>query len=188
MSEGNDRVPFIIYDEEDVADGVESCSRSLIGRIITQKPIHVNSLQNALMGIWCNPKGTKKIGIKVGACLGKVMDSEIYENRERGTYIRLLVEINNQKPLLTGIPVGSQKDGVTWVDFRYEKVPKFCYQCGCIGHNEDICKNPPSGSSGEQAEEKTFGPWLRAAHIGWKVIHDQKQRRCLKWFPIRVLE
>ncbi|KAJ1397471.1 hypothetical protein SESBI_31804 [Sesbania bispinosa] len=31
-----------------------------------------------------------------------------------GTYVRILVEINIQKPLMSGIPVGSQKDGVTW--------------------------------------------------------------------------
>ncbi|KAJ1399328.1 hypothetical protein SESBI_30429 [Sesbania bispinosa] len=118
MTDNNERIPFILYDEEDVADGIESCSKSLIGRILTQKPIHLNSLQNALMGIW-----TQQMGHKIRACLGEVKESEIYENRERGTFVHLLVEINNQKPLITGIPVGSKKDGVTWADFRYEKLP-----------------------------------------------------------------
>ncbi|KAJ1425761.1 Zinc knuckle CX2CX4HX4C [Sesbania bispinosa] len=51
--------PLIIYDEEDVREGVNTCLKSLVGRFLTEKPIHANSLQNALAGIWCNPKGFK---------------------------------------------------------------------------------------------------------------------------------
>ncbi|KAJ1382698.1 hypothetical protein SESBI_44011 [Sesbania bispinosa] len=51
--------PIIIYDEDDIKEGWEACSRSLIGAFLTEKPIHANSLQNALAGIWCNPKGLK---------------------------------------------------------------------------------------------------------------------------------
>ncbi|KAJ1383570.1 Zinc knuckle CX2CX4HX4C [Sesbania bispinosa] len=103
-------------------------------------------------------KWTQKIGHKIGAFLGEVKEFEVYENRERGTFVRLLVEINNQKPLITGIPVGSKMDGVTWVDFRYEKLTQFCYQCGCIGHDEDMCKSISFGPLGEHHEDKLFGP------------------------------
>ncbi|KAJ1377366.1 hypothetical protein SESBI_48955 [Sesbania bispinosa] len=51
--------PLIIYDEEDIMEGLEQCSHSLVGVFLTEKPIHANSLQNALAGIWCNPKGLK---------------------------------------------------------------------------------------------------------------------------------
>ncbi|KAJ1394342.1 hypothetical protein SESBI_34286 [Sesbania bispinosa] len=49
--------PIIIYEEEDVTEGLSTCLRSLVGRILTEKPIHVNSIQSALAGIWCNPSG-----------------------------------------------------------------------------------------------------------------------------------
>ncbi|KAJ1439268.1 hypothetical protein SESBI_02640 [Sesbania bispinosa] len=56
--ESTEKAPkFIIYDDGDVEEGVDLCARSLVGRFLTQKPIHTNSLQNALAGIWCNPKG-----------------------------------------------------------------------------------------------------------------------------------
>ncbi|KAJ1396138.1 ribonuclease H [Sesbania bispinosa] len=42
--------PLIIYDDEDINEAIHACSRSLVGRIITEKPIHTNSLQNALAG------------------------------------------------------------------------------------------------------------------------------------------
>ncbi|KAJ1418605.1 DUF4283 domain protein [Sesbania bispinosa] len=48
---------FIIYDDEDVEEGLNFCTKSIIGRILTQKPIHLNSLHNALAGMWCNPNG-----------------------------------------------------------------------------------------------------------------------------------
>ncbi|KAJ1431362.1 hypothetical protein SESBI_07217 [Sesbania bispinosa] len=54
-----DTPPIIVYDEEDAREGLETCSRSFIGYFITEKPIHANSLQSALAGIWCNPKGFK---------------------------------------------------------------------------------------------------------------------------------
>ncbi|KAJ1402466.1 hypothetical protein SESBI_28002 [Sesbania bispinosa] len=184
---------FIVYDEEDVEEGIHSCSKSLIGRIITQKPIHTNSLHNNLVGIWCNPKGfrveeiisktfqfffdedtdvnrilagspwlfrnswlllkrwerdqsvdsidfnhtqvnfqvwglpahcrTPRMGSKIGTCFGQVIRSDVYECKERGSFLKILVNMDVQKPLLKGIPVGSKKDGTTWVDFQYEKLP-----------------------------------------------------------------
>ncbi|KAJ1375649.1 Zinc finger, CCHC-type [Sesbania bispinosa] len=208
---------FIIYDEEDVVEGVELCSKSLIGKIITQKPIHLNSVQSALEGIWCNPVGfrmeeifpktfqfffgseedttrvlggspwlfrnswlgpivgftpncrTPKMGRKVGACLGRVEESEVYEGRDKITFVKLLVEVNTHKPLLPGIPVGSHMDGVTWVDFRYERLPQFCYMCGHIGHDEDSCKVPTAPNPDEDNGDKVLGPWLRASQVGRKI-------------------
>ncbi|KAJ1414091.1 hypothetical protein SESBI_19172, partial [Sesbania bispinosa] len=56
--------PIIIYDENNVYEGVEACTRSLVGKILTEKPIHMNNLQSALAGIWCNPRGFKVEEVK----------------------------------------------------------------------------------------------------------------------------
>ncbi|KAJ1440705.1 Zinc knuckle CX2CX4HX4C [Sesbania bispinosa] len=73
---------------------------------------------------------TTKTGFKVGSCMGDVKQAELFETRERGSFIKILMELNITKPILSGINVGSKKDGICWVDFQYERLPQCCYSCG----------------------------------------------------------
>ncbi|KAJ1382069.1 Zinc knuckle CX2CX4HX4C [Sesbania bispinosa] len=236
--------PIVVFTEEDISDGVSLCSRSLVGRIITEKPVHVNSLQNALASIWCNPKGfkveelepktfrfffeedadmerilrgspwifrnswlsllrwernqdfntlkfttvplrvqilglpfhcrTPRMGHRIGSCLGEVKDSEIFEVREKGSFIKILVEFDSTKPLLPGIQIGSQTDRLMWVYFQYERLPQFCYSCGIVGHEEDTCGSSPSAGEKEDSEESNLGPWLRASQVGRRIGDTHK--------------
>jgi len=50
------KVPrFFVYNESEVSDGVNTCQKSILGKIITDKQIHVNSLQSGLATIWGSP-------------------------------------------------------------------------------------------------------------------------------------
>ncbi|KAJ1431787.1 Zinc knuckle CX2CX4HX4C [Sesbania bispinosa] len=238
--------PIILFDDEDIDTGVNSCSRSLVGKIITDKPIHTNSLHNALSGIWCHPKGfrveeistkifqfffdneqesnrilrgspwlfrnswlvlqpwkrgviaedqqfltvpvhvqiwglppphckTLKMGQKIGACLGKVLSSELFEVRDRGSFIKMLVSLDTTRPLKVGVHTGNKSDEVFWVDFQYEKLPQFCYSCGLIGHAEEFCLNnkPPEGE--KENKVNPLGPWLRTSLTGRRLhIHSEE--------------
>lgn len=48
---------FIYYDDSDIQERLEECQNSILGKIVSEKAIHRNSIQNALSNIWCNPKG-----------------------------------------------------------------------------------------------------------------------------------
>jgi hypothetical protein len=50
---------FFVYPEGIIEEGVSSCTRSIIGKIITDKSIHVSSIQNGLESIWGAPQGLK---------------------------------------------------------------------------------------------------------------------------------
>ncbi|KAJ1376678.1 Zinc knuckle CX2CX4HX4C [Sesbania bispinosa] len=50
---------IVLFDDDDVQEGVQECENSVIGKIITKKVIHLNSLTNALSRIWSSPKGFK---------------------------------------------------------------------------------------------------------------------------------
>lgn len=48
----------------------------------------------------------------------------------------------------------------SWVNFRYESVPTFCYICGMIGHGEKFCEmifDIPLDQI-----EKPYGAWMKA--------------------------
>ncbi|MCH81958.1 hypothetical protein A2U01_0002752 [Trifolium medium] len=48
-----------LYSENDIHDGISACNHSILGKIITDKPIHASSIQNGLENIWGAPQGLK---------------------------------------------------------------------------------------------------------------------------------
>jgi hypothetical protein len=46
---------FFVYPEKVVTDGVSACQRSILGKLITNKPVHVSSIQMGLDSIWGAP-------------------------------------------------------------------------------------------------------------------------------------
>ncbi|KAK7828558.1 hypothetical protein CFP56_030115 [Quercus suber] len=50
-----------------------------------------------------------------------------------------------------------------WVDFRYERLPIFCYWCGKVDHDERDCTQWLRSKESLRAEDKQFGAWLRAS-------------------------
>ncbi|PNX86755.1 hypothetical protein L195_g042837 [Trifolium pratense] len=50
---------FSYYPEQVIEDGLKACQVSILGKIITNKPISANSIQNGLENIWGSPPGFK---------------------------------------------------------------------------------------------------------------------------------
>jgi hypothetical protein len=48
-----------LYSDSVVNEGIQACNISILGKIITDKSIHVNSIQNGLENIWGSPPGLK---------------------------------------------------------------------------------------------------------------------------------
>jgi hypothetical protein len=57
---------FFVYPENIIDEGVNACKKSILGKIITEKPIHVSSIQNGLENIWGSPQGLKIQEIEKG--------------------------------------------------------------------------------------------------------------------------
>jgi hypothetical protein len=60
------RTGFFVYPEKIINEGLSACQNSILGKIITEKPIHVNSIQNGLDSIWGAPNGLKIQEIEKG--------------------------------------------------------------------------------------------------------------------------
>jgi hypothetical protein len=57
----------------------------------------------------------------------------------------------------------------SWVSFKYEKLPQFCFSCGCLVHGEKGCSIPKPTRLSSKEGPKPWGMWLRAKDPGRKL-------------------
>jgi hypothetical protein len=74
--------------------------------------------------------------------------------------IRVRMEVN--RPLCRGCLVNLDEGKQGWVAFRYERLPNFCYWCGCLDHGEKDCDIGLQQRHSSTKEEFQYGAWLRA--------------------------
>jgi hypothetical protein len=233
---------FFVYPESIVNEGVQACKKSILGKIIKEKPIHVSSIQKGLESIWGSPPGlkiqeieggilqffmdraidqerillgnpwifrnswlivkswdrqtdlnlvdfakapvwiqlwglpphckTKKMGENIGNLLGQVEAAEVYEYPGKKRIIKIKVAINISQPIQTGILIGNARDGTTWIDFRYERLPQVCFKCGLLGHGDQLCQFEPL----KQEESAPLGPWIRSNQYGKRILDDKDRK------------
>ncbi|KAK6154992.1 hypothetical protein DH2020_009240 [Rehmannia glutinosa] len=104
-------------------------------------------------------------GKKIGSKFGKISDIIIPETGSaKGRHLKLLVEVNLDKPLLRGSKIKLGEE-VCWIDFRYENLMSFCFYCGHVGHLERGCQVRKDELKENNFSEGQFGEWLRAVEV-----------------------
>ncbi|XP_042958199.1 uncharacterized protein LOC122293796 [Carya illinoinensis] len=101
---------------------------------------------------------SKEYGVRIGSSLGKVKEVEVdVDDVGWGSFLRVKILLDLTKPLARGCTIKLQ--GIqTWVLITYEKLPRFCLDCGRIIHDEMDCKI----AAGKTSDTKQFGSWLLA--------------------------
>jgi hypothetical protein len=105
----------------------------------------------------------KEMGMRLGSISGEVVEVDTDENGVGwGEFFRVRVWIDVTKPLIRGHLL-KLKSRTTWIPFQYEKVLKFCFQCGTIFHGDLGC--PKRGSWKFRGDKLgvEYGLWLRVA-------------------------
>jgi hypothetical protein len=111
----------------------------------------------------------KNVGTKIGNSLGELQEVDVVGNKLGwGSYLRLRVSLDITKPLDHGRALKFAGKS-SWMEFKYEKLPLFCFRCGCIVHGSKGCPVPPAVHIHDRDETKQWGSWLRAT--------DPKHRR-----------
>ncbi|XP_065618457.1 uncharacterized protein LOC136062818 [Quercus suber] len=115
---------------------------------------------------------TEDIGRDIGSKIGRVLEVDKRAIlADQAKFLRIRVEVQIEKPLRRGGFVKSDEDGRVWVDFRYERLPTFCYRCGILGHDEKHCQ----AILLEHSSGRQYGEWLRAG--GFLKVGGEKEKR-----------
>ncbi|XP_015894602.3 uncharacterized protein At4g02000-like [Ziziphus jujuba] len=83
---------------------------------------------------------TKSTGEAIGSHLGEcVMVNSDEEGLCFGKFMRVRIKLDIRRPLRTGMKVDLGDKHQFWVEFQYEKLFDFCFQCGLLGHTQKDC-------------------------------------------------
>uniref|UniRef100_A0A803QJ80 Reverse transcriptase domain-containing protein n=1 Tax=Cannabis sativa TaxID=3483 RepID=A0A803QJ80_CANSA len=89
-------------------------------------------------------------------------DKKNFKGNWRG-YLKARVTIDVEKPLKRRMKVRTVGKEWFWVNFKYERVPLFCFICGIIGHSERFCEELFVKPIADIV--KPYGEWMRANPI-----------------------
>lgn len=79
-----------------------------------------------------------------------------------GEFLRVQVMVDISRPLLRCCKLWSEGKLVGWVGIKYERLPNFCYWCGCVNHSGKECKVWLRGKGHLNREEQQYGAWMSA--------------------------
>ena len=84
---------------------------------------------------------TEAIGKDIGSKIGRVLEVDKRAMQaELAKFLRIRVEVPIDKPLRRGGFVKNEEGERVWVDFRYERLPNFCYTMASLGMMRSIVK------------------------------------------------
>ncbi|KAK3028765.1 hypothetical protein RJ639_037986 [Escallonia herrerae] len=110
--------------------------------------------------------------ITIGKRIGVLLQVEHSRNGRIGEagFMRLRVEIALEQPIPKGFALKREGREDTWIQFRYERLPDFCFRCGFLGHVRKWCIRPidPTAEWKYAGELQQYSPWIRASYEGEK--------------------
>lgn len=104
---------------------------------------------------------------RIGNKLGRAVKIDVHTMTvSRGKYARICVEMDLQKPLVSGVIING-----TYIKVEYESLHQICFTCGKYGHRAEECPTnqetrgetvpePPEKRRSDDVPSDPFGPWM----------------------------
>lgn len=134
----------------------------------------LNEISFTSVAIWIQVHGlplgsiTKEIVVSAGHRVGEVMEVD-YRSANRSwaaMYVRVLVLLNVSPPLVPSFLMMMEGKHLVWIQFKYEHLSGFCFNCWRLGHSADLC----SLSLEHRERMNQFGPLMRASGMEWSIF------------------
>jgi len=99
----------------------------------------------------------------IAAKLGEVIEVKIGTKGNSNYKVgKARVKLNLEMPLKTGVLLNLERKRL-WIEFKYERLPHYCYTCGKISHYVTFCSEIPYEQTGLAANlPGRYGHWLKA--------------------------
>lgn len=99
----------------------------------------------------------------LGSKAGYVKEVESHKNRASwNRWLRARVRVHVSTPLKNGFWLTAPNGSRILVAFKFEKLPDYCYICGCLDHNENDCNKELELKYSSEEVQCLYGDWLRA--------------------------
>ena len=106
---------------------------------------------------------TKEMAECLCETVGEVSKSTGAVDDEGGHFMRVRVTIDLSLPLCRGRVITLMDGGKSWVAFKYERLPNFCYWCGRLTHDDKNCELWIHSKGSLKVENQQFNSSLRVA-------------------------
>lgn len=117
------------------------------------------------------------IAMKIGDFIGRFLSLENNPQLHRARkFLCIRVSLNTQASLNTGCYIERRDGHRSWVQFKYERIPTFCYRCGHLDHIEHACPQDESTSSHTCPHDPSLGPRLRVGASSCTKLGTQKEK------------
>ena len=106
---------------------------------------------------------TEEAAAVIGKTLGQV-ERVADKDDERGgeNCMQVRVRLDVTIPLCRGRMIKMEEGKKSWIAFRYEWLPNFCYVCRCLDHAEKDCDDGLKKKTAGSSEGFQYGAWMRA--------------------------
>ncbi|WCJ34873.1 nucleic acid binding zinc ion binding [Euphorbia peplus] len=116
------------------------------------------------MYVYDLPSGfmSEHVAVTIGSYVGEFIEADA--NNFTGTYrtyMKIRVRMDVTRPLKRKMLLGVDEENMFWVNFKYERLPTFCFHCGLIGHADKFCERLLDHPDPEKAI-RPYSPALRA--------------------------
>ena len=105
---------------------------------------------------------TEKVRMEIGNRLGCFIEVDKRSwQYDQAKFMRVKVDLPIDKPLRRGGHITNTEGERTWVTFKYERLPIFCFVCGVMRHDNKHCLLKID----KQNATPSYGDWIRTGGV-----------------------